>query len=84
MTGIDPVETSIAIARQHSGADPSISVDYKCLTMDELLDSGGVEYDCVVSSEVIEHVTDKKLFLTQLAQLVKVRHCCALVEWLSW
>ena len=74
MTGIDPVESSIAIAEQHAGSDPAIAgrISYRCCSIEELLTEPDVAFDCVVVSEVVEHVSEKELFIQQLSQLLKV------------
>ena len=71
VTGVDPVESSIVTAEEHARADPAIAdrISYRCCSMEELL---GEEFDCVVVSEVVEHVTEKETFLSQVSQLVKV------------
>lgn len=47
-------------------------VQYKCTTVEELAAKEPESFDCVVASEVIEHVTDKDTFISASAQLVKV------------
>ena len=77
VTGIDPVEESIAAAQQHSGSDPAISdrIKYLCCSTDQLLAANPeTMFNCVVASEVIEHVTKKRTFLQEVSQLVKVLH----------
>lgn len=47
-------------------------VQYRCTTVEELADKEPESFDCVVASEVIEHVTDKDTFISASSQLVKV------------
>jgi 2-polyprenyl-6-hydroxyphenyl methylase/3-demethylubiquinone-9 3-methyltransferase len=67
VTAIDAAAENIAAARAHADA-MGLPIDYR---------HGGVEgldeprYDLIVSLEVIEHVTDKALFLTAIARLLK-------------
>ena len=94
MTGIDVVESNIAIAKEHASIDSSLPehlLSYRCCTLEELVTvasrdpgpgvasapaagSGGgdVQFDCVVASEVIEHVANVKDFTHHLCQAVKV------------
>ena len=92
MTGIDVVESNIAIAKEHATIDSSLPehlLSYRCCTLEELVTvasqdpvsvasagagSGGgdVQFDCVVASEVIEHVANVKDFTHHLCQAVKV------------
>ena len=77
VTGIDPVEESIAAVQQHSGSDPAVSdkIKYLCCSTDQLLAANPeTMFNCVVASEVIEHVTEKRTFLQEVSQLVKVLH----------
>ena len=47
-------------------------VQYRCTTVEELADKEPESCDCVVASEVIEHVTDKDTFISASSQLIKV------------
>ena len=47
-------------------------MQYKCITVEELADKEPESFDCVVASEVIEHVTDKDTFISASTQLLKV------------
>ena len=47
-------------------------VQYQCTTVEELADKEPETFDCVVASEVIEHVTDKDTFISASSQLIKV------------
>jgi len=47
-------------------------VQYLCTTVEELADKEPESFDCVVASEVIEHVTDKDTFISASSQLIKV------------
>lgn len=90
MTGIDVVESNIAIAKEHSSIDSSLPEHlllYRCCKLEDLVASrdpgvastgagsgggGDVQFDCVVASEVIEHVANVKDFTHHLCQAVKV------------
>ena len=75
MTGIDVVESNIAIAKEHTSVDNSLQhlLSYQCSTLEDLVASDpGAVFDCVVASEVIEHVANVEDFTHHLCQVVKV------------
>ena len=74
MTGVDASARNIHAALRHACHDPMVAdrVQYKCTTVEELADEEPESFDCVVASEVIEHVTDKDTFISASTQLVKV------------
>ena len=63
------------MAERHLNLDPELEsrVEYRCQTLEEMRDEKEVEFDCVVASEVVEHVADLSLFLHLLSSSVKVR-----------
>lgn len=83
MTGVDASARNIHAALRHASCDPLVAnrVRYKCTTVEELADEEPESFDCVVASEVIEHVTDKHTFISASSQLVKVS--CVVVSFLS-
>ena len=76
MTGIDIGESSIAVANLHAELDEDIkhNVKYECTTVEELLSRDSL-FDCVVASEVIEHVPveNQQSFIINCCKLSKVR-----------
>ncbi len=69
VTGIDPGEKNIAIARGH--AEPQgLAIDYRVTTV-EALSAEGARYDAVVCLEVVEHVPDVAAFVAACAGLVR-------------
>ena len=69
VTGIDPGEKTVAIARSH--AEPQgLDIDYRVTTVENLV-AAGDQYDAVVCLEVIEHVPDPTLFVKACADLVR-------------
>jgi 2-polyprenyl-6-hydroxyphenyl methylase/3-demethylubiquinone-9 3-methyltransferase len=69
VTGIDPGEKNVAIARGH--AEPQgLAIDYRVATVEELV-AAGEQYDAVVSLEVVEHVPDVGAFVKSCADLVR-------------
>lgn len=76
MTGIDVVESNIAIAKEHASIDSSLQhlLSYRCSTLEDLVaNNPDAAFDCVIASEVIEHVANVKGFTCHLCQVVKVR-----------
>lgn len=69
VTGIDPGEKNVAIARGH--AEPQgLAIDYRVATVEDLA-AADAKYDAVVSLEVVEHVPDVAAFVGSCASLVR-------------
>jgi len=79
VTGIDASAELIKVAEWHAGLDSSIKnrVTFKVSTVEDLCSSITPSehadlYDGVVASEIVEHVSDAKLFVNACCSLVKV------------
>ncbi|MDC3116286.1 bifunctional 2-polyprenyl-6-hydroxyphenol methylase/3-demethylubiquinol 3-O-methyltransferase UbiG [Alphaproteobacteria bacterium] len=74
VTGIDASESSISVAKEHS-IKSRLEIDYKCLTTSELLkkkkDKFLNKFDIVIASEIIEHVNERKIFISDISKLCK-------------
>ena len=74
VTGIDASKTTIQIAKEHAFRS-RLKINYRCITTSELLKSSKTSYlnkfDIVIASEVIEHVIDKKIFLSDISRLCR-------------
>jgi 2-polyprenyl-6-hydroxyphenyl methylase/3-demethylubiquinone-9 3-methyltransferase len=69
VTGIDPGERNIRIARSH--ADPQgLAITYRCGTAEDLA-AEGAQFDVVACLEVVEHVPDPAAFIGTCAGLVR-------------
>jgi 2-polyprenyl-6-hydroxyphenyl methylase / 3-demethylubiquinone-9 3-methyltransferase len=69
VTGIDPSERNIAIAKAH--AEPQgIVIDYRAVRVEDLV-AAGKTYDIVACLEVVEHVPDVEKFIAECAALVR-------------
>ncbi|XP_039309522.1 ubiquinone biosynthesis O-methyltransferase-like [Solenopsis invicta] len=73
VTGIDPSEGLINIAKEHAKLNSNISekVNYIHTTVEDFAQKEKETYDVVVTSEVVEHVTDPQQFLKGCVNLVK-------------
>jgi polyprenyldihydroxybenzoate methyltransferase/3-demethylubiquinol 3-O-methyltransferase len=75
VTGIDIGEKSIAAAKFHAELDDEVrdNVQYECATVEELLLRDGLKFDCVVASEVVEHIplADQRTFILNCCKLAK-------------
>jgi 2-polyprenyl-6-hydroxyphenyl methylase/3-demethylubiquinone-9 3-methyltransferase len=69
VTGIDPAEENVAAARLHA-EKIGLKIDYRAETIEELAESGK-RFDVVIASEVVEHVSDLRLFLHHCGECVK-------------
>ncbi|KYN14681.1 Hexaprenyldihydroxybenzoate methyltransferase, mitochondrial, partial [Trachymyrmex cornetzi] len=75
VTGIDVSAELISVAKEHLKLDPNISerVNYIHTTVEDFAHkkSENSRYDAVVSSEVLEHVSDPQLFLKKCVKIMK-------------
>ena len=69
MTAIDASQAAIKAATDHA-AKKGLSIDYRHCLAEDLAETGE-EFDIVYSSEVIEHVANRAIFLTAMSQLLK-------------
>ena len=69
VTGIDPADGNIGIARAHA-AIGGLSIDYRVETAEALAVSGA-QFDVVLAMEVVEHVKDMPSFVRTAARLVR-------------
>lgn len=69
VTGLDPAERNLAVARSHAEA-AGVPVDYQARTIEQVVASGAT-FDAVLIMEVVEHVSDMPAF---------VRGACAAVK----
>ncbi len=63
ITGIDPDQKSIQFARNNARKIPNLNF--------ETSPPKDIQYDCIIASEVIEHVEDPVSFLTRLSSFMK-------------
>ncbi|MEC8643664.1 MAG: bifunctional 2-polyprenyl-6-hydroxyphenol methylase/3-demethylubiquinol 3-O-methyltransferase UbiG [Pseudomonadota bacterium] len=68
VTGIDATPEAIAAAAAHATA-AGLEIDYRCITA-EALAATGATFDLIYASEVIEHVTDRRLFAASIASML--------------
>lgn len=68
VTGIDPGEENITVAREHAEAQ-GLEIEYIVGTSDDLV-AAGRTFDCVNALEVLEHVPDMTVFLKGCTPLV--------------
>ncbi|GJQ78574.1 putative O-methyltransferase that catalyzes the 2 O-methylation steps in the ubiquinone biosynthetic pathway [Trypoxylus dichotomus] len=72
VTGIDPSEDLIAVAKHHASQDKSLrNLTYLATTIGEFADSNPAKFDAVVASEVLEHIDEQSKFLTECVKCVK-------------
>ncbi len=74
VTGIDASHSSIEVAKQHS-INSRLKINYKCITTSKLLEKEKKKvlnkFDMIIASEVIEHVNNRKFFLSDIANLCR-------------
>lgn len=69
VTGVDAGQENIDIAIEHAKLS-GLDIDYRCTTSEDLA-ATGVQFDCVVALEIVEHVADVPLFIKSCADLVR-------------
>lgn len=69
VVGADPSETNIEVARLHMKTS-DLEIDYRAETAEQLA-AAGETFDVVLNMEVVEHVADVPLFLTETARMVR-------------
>ncbi|HYQ08990.1 MAG TPA: bifunctional 2-polyprenyl-6-hydroxyphenol methylase/3-demethylubiquinol 3-O-methyltransferase UbiG [Xanthobacteraceae bacterium] len=69
VVGVDPSESNVVVARRHAGQS-QLTIDYRNSSA-EALAAAGEKFDIVLAMEVVEHVTDLKLFIDTAAAMVK-------------
>lgn len=69
VTGIDPSEQNIAIAKGHAGPQ-DLAIDYRAARVEDLI-AAGESYHIVACLEVVEHVPDVAKFVAECATLVR-------------
>ena len=69
VTGIDPAERNIAIAKGH--AEPQgLTIDYRASRVEDLVASGE-RFDIVTCLEVVEHVPDVGAFIAECGKVLR-------------
>jgi len=68
VTGIDATAPAIEAARAHA-EQSGLPITYACRTAEDLATSGA-KFDVIYASEVIEHVTDRRLFARAIADML--------------
>ncbi len=69
VTGIDPSERNIAIAKGHAGPQ-GLGIEYRAVRVEDLV-AERQTFDIVACLEVVEHVPDVEKFIAQCAALVR-------------
>lgn len=69
VTGIDPAEASLAVARAHAQA-MGLSITYRAAGVEDVA-AEGASFDLVTAMEVVEHVADVDAFVLDLATIVR-------------
>lgn len=72
VTGIDPTLDLIKIAKHHASLDSTLTnLNYLCASIEEHSVKNENQYDSVVASEVIEHITEKEVFVHNCVKCLK-------------
>lgn len=69
VTGADASATNIEVAKIHAETS-ELTIDYRATTAEAIADAGET-FDVVLAMEIVEHVADVNLFLTECARMVK-------------
>nr|WP_306269235.1 bifunctional 2-polyprenyl-6-hydroxyphenol methylase/3-demethylubiquinol 3-O-methyltransferase UbiG [Pararhizobium sp. IMCC3301] len=69
VVGVDPSATNINVATLHAGQS-GLAIDYRASSA-EALAAQGETFDVILNMEVVEHVADVPLFLSQCAKMLR-------------
>lgn len=69
VTGADPSRNNIETAKNHA-ARGGLDIDYRATTAEQLA-ADGERFDVILNMEVVEHVTDVKLFIGTCASMLR-------------
>ncbi len=69
VTGIDAAEKNIRTASLHA-QQSGLAIDYRATTAEDLA-TLGVQYDVILSVEIVEHVADLSIYMQACASLLK-------------
>ena len=69
MTGVDAGANNIAAARTHARGQ-NLTIDYRCATAESIA-AGDERFDVVLALEVVEHVADRKAFVSACVSLAR-------------
>lgn len=67
--GADASNTNIEVAKLHA-TQSGLKIDYRATTAEDLA-KAGEKFDVVLNMEVVEHVSDVNLFMSESAKMVK-------------
>ncbi|GHD77031.1 bifunctional 2-polyprenyl-6-hydroxyphenol methylase/3-demethylubiquinol 3-O-methyltransferase UbiG [Vogesella fluminis] len=70
VTGIDLAKKSLKVAQLHS-LESGVSVNYRCVAVEDLAVEAPASFDVVTCMEMLEHVPDPQSIVRACAQLVK-------------
>ncbi|MCP8898353.1 bifunctional 2-polyprenyl-6-hydroxyphenol methylase/3-demethylubiquinol 3-O-methyltransferase UbiG [Gilvimarinus xylanilyticus] len=70
VTGLDLGEAPLAVARQHA-EQSGLSIEYRCISVEELARQEPGRYDIVTCLEMLEHVPDPASVVSACARLLK-------------
>ncbi len=70
VTGIDLAKKSLKVAQLHS-LESGVSVNYRCVAVEDLAAEAPASFDVVTCMEMLEHVPDPQSIVRACAQLVK-------------
>lgn len=70
VTGIDLAKKSLKVAQLHS-LESGVSVEYRCVAVEDLADEAAGSFDVVTCMEMLEHVPDPESVVRSCARLVK-------------
>ncbi|KAF5292301.1 hypothetical protein FQA39_LY03335 [Lamprigera yunnana] len=69
--GIDSAVNLIKVAKDHAQQESLTNLTYFATSIEDFAEQNSEKYDVVVASEIIEHVTEKELFLKACIKCLK-------------
>ena len=69
VVGIDPEPRYVELARRNAAAQPGADCHFEVASIENY--RGGAEFDCAVSTDVLEHIEDDRTAFAKMVSLVK-------------
>jgi 2-polyprenyl-3-methyl-5-hydroxy-6-metoxy-1,4-benzoquinol methylase len=69
VVGIDPEPRYVELARRNAAAQPGADCHFEVASIENY--RGGAEFDCAVSTDVLEHIEDDRTAFDRLVRLVR-------------
>ena len=81
MTGVDPTQALIEVAKEHLQIHEGLQIDYTCDTIENHVIKNAGKYDAVGFFDVAEHVADLRSILSASVEALKPGGVIFITTW---